>query len=94
MNPAMKGAKALNPVAPKRNGALSQHKMWQLDFRYVRILLIVGAIGCSLSYWHERFEHPMTDDAYIQADVIRVAAQVNGPLKKIEIADNHKVRQG
>ena len=90
----MEAAKALNPVAPKRNGALLRHKMWQLDFRYLRILLIVGAIGCSLSYWHERFEHPMTDDAYIQADVIRVAAQVNGPLKKIEIADNHKVRQG
>jgi multidrug resistance efflux pump len=94
MNPTMEGAKALNPVAPKRTGALSQHKMSQLDFRYVRILLIVGAIGCSLSYWHERFEHPMTDDAYSQADVIRVAAQVNGPLKKIEVADNQKVRQG
>jgi membrane fusion protein (multidrug efflux system) len=90
----MEGAKALNPVAPKRNGTLAQHKRWQLDFRYVRILLIVGAIGCSLSYWHERAEHPMTDDAYIQADVVRVAAQVNGPLKKIEVADNQKVRQG
>jgi multidrug resistance efflux pump len=94
MNPTMEGVKASNPVAPKRNGALLRHKMWQLDFRYLRILLIVGAIGCSLSYWHERFEHPMTDDAYIQADVIRVAAQVNGPLKKIEVADNQKVRQG
>ena len=94
MNPTMDDAKALNPVLQKRNGALSQHKLWQLDFRYVRILLIVGAIGCSLFYWHERFEHLMTDDAYIQADVIRVAAQVNGPLKKIEIADNQKVRQG
>jgi hypothetical protein len=30
--------------------------MWQLDFRYLRLLLIGGAIGCSLSYWHERFE--------------------------------------
>ncbi|HXM29011.1 MAG TPA: HlyD family secretion protein [Chthoniobacterales bacterium] len=94
MNPTMEGAEALNPVVQKRNRALSQHKMWQLDFRYLRLLLIGGAIGCSLSYWHERFEHPMTDDAYIQADVIRVAAQVNGPLKKIEVADNQKVRQG
>jgi len=94
MNSTMEGAKALNLVAPKRNGALSQQKMWQLDFRYLRVLLILGAIASSLSYWHERFEHPMTDDAYIQADVIRVAAQVNGPLKKIEVADNQKVRQG
>jgi multidrug resistance efflux pump len=36
----------------------------------------------------------MTDDAYIQADVIRVAAEVNGPLKRIEVADNQKIRQG
>jgi RND family efflux transporter MFP subunit len=94
MNPTLEGPKALNPVAPKRKLALSEHKAWQLDFRYVRIVLILGAIGCSLSYWHDRFEHPMTDDAYIQADVIRVAAQVNGPLKNIEVADNQKVRQG
>ena len=92
MNPTLEAPKASNPVAPKR--ALPEHKAWQLDFRYVRILLILVAIACSLVYWHERFEHPVTDDAYIQADVIRVAAQVNGPLKKIEIADNHKVRQG
>jgi multidrug resistance efflux pump len=90
----MERAKALNSVAPKRNGAHSRHKMCLLDFRYVRILLIIGAIGCSLAYWHERFEYPMTDDAYIQADVIRVAAQVNGPLKKIEVVDNQKVRPG
>ena len=94
MNPTLEKPKASNPVAPKRDGALREHKAWPLDFRYVRILLILVAIGCCLFYWHERFEHPVTDDAYIQADVIRVAAQVNGPLKKIEIADNHKVRQG
>ena len=92
MNPTLEAPKASNPVAPKR--ALPEHKAWQLDFRYVRALLILVAIACSLVYWHERFEHPVTDDAYIQADVIRVAAQLNGPLKKIEIADNHKVRQG
>jgi membrane fusion protein (multidrug efflux system) len=92
MNPTLERPKASNPVAPKR--ALPEHKAWQLDFRYVRILLILVAIACSLVYWHERFEHPVTEDAYIQADVIRVAAQLNGPLKKIEIADNHKVRQG
>src|SRR5260370_41433226 len=91
MNLTLEGPKESYRVAPKRHGTLPEHKAWQLDFRYVRILLILGAIGCGVSYWHERFEHPVTDDAYIQADVIRVAAQVNGPLKKIEVADNHKV---
>ena len=90
----MEGSKTLNRVTLKRRRTLSRPKIWRLDFRYVRVSLILVAIGCSLSYWHERFQHPITDDAYIQADVIRVAAQVNGPLKKIEVADNQKVRQG
>jgi RND family efflux transporter MFP subunit len=94
MNTTIEVPKTLNPVAQKPNETLVEPRRWQFDFGYVRIVLIVGAIGCSLSYWHQRFEHPMTDDAYIQADVIRVAAQVNGPLKKIEVADNQKVRQG
>ena len=37
MNPTMESAEALNPVVQKRKEALSQHKMWQLDFRYVRM---------------------------------------------------------
>jgi RND family efflux transporter MFP subunit len=94
MNPATEDSKTLNRVTLKRRRTLSRPKIWRLDFRYVRVPLILVAIGCSLSYWHERFQHPITDDAYIQADVIRVAAQVNGPLKKLEVADNQKVRQG
>jgi hypothetical protein len=63
MNPTLEAAKASSPVAQKHDGALPEHKAWQLDFRYVRILLILVAIACSLFYWHERFEHPVTDDA-------------------------------
>jgi hypothetical protein len=40
MNFTMEGAEPLNPVVQKRNRALSQHNMWQLDFRYLRLLLI------------------------------------------------------
>lgn len=94
VNRITEGAKRLNPIDRELNATHSTPKTWRLDFRYVRILLIAGAIGCSLCYWYERAEHPLTDDAYIQADVIRVAAQVNGPLKKIEVADNQKVWQG
>ena len=83
-----------SPAVIKLDSAPARKHAWRLDFRFVRLLVILGAVGCSVSYWHERFEHPMTDDAYIQADVIRVAAQVNGPLKKIEVFANEKVREG
>jgi multidrug resistance efflux pump len=94
MNPILEGPKRACLAVAKNDSPVSRSKHRHFDMRFVRLLLILGAFGCGLSYWHERFEHPLTDDAYIQADVIRVAAQVNGPLKKIEIADNQKVQKG
>jgi multidrug resistance efflux pump len=85
MNPILEGPKRACLAVAKNDSPVSRSKQRHFDMRFVRLLLILGAFGCGLSYWHERFEHPLTDDAYIQADVIRVAAQVNGPLKKIEI---------
>src|SRR6266446_9442875 len=94
MNPILEGPKRACLAVAKNDSPVSRSKQRHFDMRFVRLLLILGAFGCGLSYWHERFEHPLTDDAYIQADVIRVAAQVNGPLKRNEVADNQKVRQG
>jgi multidrug resistance efflux pump len=94
MNPILEGPKRACLAVAKNDSPVSRSKQRHFDMRFVRLLLILGAFGCGLSYWHEHFEHPLTDDAYIQADVIRVAAQVNGPLKKIEIADNQKVQKG
>jgi membrane fusion protein (multidrug efflux system) len=38
--------------------------------------------------------HPSTDDAYVQADTINVAAQVTGPVESIAIKDHQLVEQG
>lgn len=38
--------------------------------------------------------HPSTDDAYVQANTINVAAQVTGPVDKIYIKDHESVKQG
>jgi hypothetical protein len=52
MNPAMEGSKTLDRVTLKRRRTLSRPNIWRRDFRYVRVPLILAAIGCSLSYWH------------------------------------------
>jgi membrane fusion protein, multidrug efflux system len=38
--------------------------------------------------------HPSTEDAYVQADTINVAAQVTGPVDTIAIKDHELVQQG
>ena len=39
-------------------------------------------------------KHPSTDDAYVQADTINVAAQVTGPIASIAVNDHQYVEQG
>jgi membrane fusion protein (multidrug efflux system) len=38
--------------------------------------------------------HPSTEDAYVQADTVNVAAQVTGPVDSIAIKDHQLVEQG
>lgn len=38
--------------------------------------------------------HPSTDDAYVQADTINVAAQVTGPVANIYVKDHQTVNEG
>ncbi len=65
MNPILGEPKRACLAVAKHVSLLSRSKQRHFDMRFVRLLLILGAIGCGLSYWHERFEHPLTDDAYI-----------------------------
>jgi multidrug resistance efflux pump len=38
--------------------------------------------------------HPTTDDAYVQADVVAIVAQVSGPIVNLPIVDNQRVQAG
>jgi membrane fusion protein (multidrug efflux system) len=53
--------------------------------------LAIIMIYCALGYFGR---HPSTDDAYVQADTINIAAQVTGPVQTIAISDHQKVEQG
>jgi multidrug resistance efflux pump len=39
-------------------------------------------------------EYPSTDDAYVDADVVGIVAQVAGPIVKLPVDDNQSVRVG
>ena len=66
--------------------------------RTARTLLVIavlcggGYVGWE--YWTEwRFEES-TDDAYVQADVVAIAAQVSGNVTSLLVEDNEEVKAG
>jgi membrane fusion protein (multidrug efflux system) len=58
------------------------------------VLLTLGAGGAFFLYWQHRTLHPSTDDAYVQAHIVRISARVTAPAKTIHVVDNQFVRKG
>jgi membrane fusion protein, multidrug efflux system len=54
-------------------------------------LLVVLVTGWYL--WQRTF-YPATDDAYLNANVIRIAAQVGGPISRVAVSDQQAVQAG
>jgi membrane fusion protein (multidrug efflux system) len=57
---------------------------------------LIGLAIISLLYLASRYlgAHPSTDDAYVQANTINMAAQVTGPVEAIYVQDHQKVAAG
>ncbi|MGR8918800.1 MAG: HlyD family secretion protein [Gammaproteobacteria bacterium] len=66
--------------------------------RALRMLLLVAlclGIGYGLMwYWAYREMHPTTDDAYVQAHVVDIAARVSGPVVRVYVEENDYVDAG
>jgi membrane fusion protein, multidrug efflux system len=57
------------------------------------ITAVIVIFAGLLFYWHHEKMYPSTDDAYIQAHVVHVAAQVTGPVAKIYVNNNEVVEK-
>ncbi len=64
--------------------------------RLFAVLLVLLAIGGGGGYYYVRYALPFvtTDDAFIEAGVVRISPQVNGQLQKISVDDNQAVNPG
>ena len=66
--------------------------------RRLRMILLVGlylGVGLGLvRYWNYRILHPSTDDAYVQAHIVNIAARVSGPVITVHVAENEYVAAG
>ena len=62
--------------------------------RVIGVLIVLGAIAFSLSVTRLYYVYPRTDNAYVRANVVGIAAHVSGPIVRMPIVDNQHVREG
>lgn len=57
------------------------------------VLSLATAAAC-YGYWQYRTLHPVTDDAYLKAHIVEVAARVTAPAEFVHVVDNQYVHAG
>lgn len=57
-------------------------------------LCVVAVVAAAYAYWRHGRLYPSTDDAYVEANVVRVAAQISGPVAAVPVQDQQHVRHG
>jgi multidrug resistance efflux pump len=55
---------------------------------------LAGAVISALLYFYQLSVMPRTDDAYVEADIVQIAAQVDGPIVNLPIKNNAAVKKG
>src|SRR5690554_5333513 len=66
-------------------------KLWKW---VVLTLLLSAGLVSIYAYDHYRDRHPATEDAYLDADVVRIAAQVSGPIVELPVSSQQWVERG
>lgn len=69
----------------------SNKKKFKLIF--TGIIVIVLSIAGSF-YWRYLEIYPSTDNAYVQANIVNIAPQVAGKIKRLMVKNNQQVKQG
>jgi membrane fusion protein (multidrug efflux system) len=59
----------------------------------VLILLMVATVAGAFAYWRYSELYPSTDNAYVGAHIVRVAAEVSGPVSRVYVRNNEVVKQ-
>jgi multidrug resistance efflux pump len=83
-------------TADRRVYAASSHDPVGLRVigRALGVLIVLAAIVLSLYVTRLYYLYPRTDDAYVRANVVGIAAHVSGPIVQMPIEDNQHVKQG
>ena len=88
--PAVTPPTAQTPAPPSRPPG-----EWRKVAGYLITLAVVaGAVVLILCVWNAIEQHPRTDDATVQANVIGVTPRVRGQIIKLNVQDNQEVKAG
>src|SRR5262245_51631215 len=60
----------------------------------VAALLLATLIGFGIHYWRLSKLYVSTDNAYVNANRIEIAAQVAGPVTRVWVRDQQTVKRG
>jgi membrane fusion protein (multidrug efflux system) len=60
----------------------------------VAAAMLLVAIGFGIHYWRQSQLYVGTDNAYVNANRIELAAQVSGPVTAIHVQDQQAIKQG
>src|SRR5437667_8519455 len=61
--------------------------------RIIGLAIVVGAVVAGLYVLRLYYVYPRTDDAYVRANIVGIAAHVSGPIVQMPIVDNQHVNQ-
>jgi membrane fusion protein (multidrug efflux system) len=79
------------PAAPPARKGRNRRK--QVRWIVLAVLLVAAAIA-AVRYWHEASLYVTTDNAYVQANQVEVAAQVSGTVTAVHVRDQQAVKAG
>ena len=79
------------PPAPivRERASVAKIVKWSLA-----ALVLIVAIGFGVHFWRESRLYVSTDNAYVNANRIEIAAQVSGPVTQVWIRDQQPVKYG
>lgn len=69
----------------------SAKRSFQIVFWVIVFAIVIVAIAI---YWHRDTICPSTDDAYVQANIVHIAPQINGPVDKVLVKNYQYVKKG
>ena len=62
--------------------------------RIFGVTMVVSAVALSFLTWWELDIRPRTDDAYLRANIVGIAANVSGYVTELAVVDNQRVKVG
>ncbi len=95
MHPNIKSKSSVRSSQPATPSAVVRQKTY-LSY-WPAALSIVGTLAAAVAgyfYWQYALEHPSTDNAYVQANVIQLASSVSGRVAEVTVRSFDKVSAG